>query len=56
MIDVLVDLDYGDARKAVCAPKRPTELSASSFASWTTFYSARSATIGSVAEALRAGR
>ena len=37
-------------------PKRPIEFSASSFCQLDTFYSVRSATIGSVAEALRAGR
>lgn len=47
--------DRRRAQSRMC-PKRPTELSASSLASWTTFYSVRSATIGSVAEALRAGR
>lgn len=45
----------GAAQSRMC-PKRPTELSASSLASWTSFYSVRSARIGSVAEALRAGR
>lgn len=47
--------DRRRAQSRMC-PKRPTELSASSLASWTTFYSVRSATIGSVAEALCAGR